>query len=94
MDDDNPPLSFFLPLENKSEWFLRALFLCCCCCLRTDRNFFRETEKILRKKIKKKRNISSNTFCAQTFYNTAVTRAIIKKGGERQNVNVCGGGGI
>jgi hypothetical protein len=26
---NNPPLSFFLPLENKSEWFLRALFLCC-----------------------------------------------------------------
>ena len=65
------------------------------CCLRTDRNFFRETEKILQQKNKKKkRNISSNTFCAQTFYNTAVMRAIIKKGGERQNVNVCGGGGI
>jgi len=51
VDDDNPPLSFFLPLENKSEWFLRALFLCCCCCLRTET--FSEKLKKFTKKNKK-----------------------------------------
>ena len=56
--------------------------------------FSEKLKKFCSRKIKKKRNISSNTFCAQTFYNTAVMRALIKKGGERQNVNVCGGGGI
>jgi len=52
--DDNPPLSFFLPLENKSEWFLRALFLCCCCCFE-NRNC-RETEKILQKNKKEEKH--------------------------------------
>jgi len=87
-------LSFFLSKTKVSGFCARCFSVVVVVLLFENRNFFRETEKILRKKIKKKRNISSNTFCAQTFYNTAVTRAIIKKGGERQNVNVCGGGGI
>jgi len=87
-------LSFFLSKTKVSGFCARCFSVVVVVLLFENRNFFRETEKILRKKIKKKRNISSNTFRAQTFYNTAVTRAIIKKGGERQNVNVCGGGGI
>lgn len=50
----------------------------------------RETEKkILRQKNKKE----EKHFLKHKLF-TILMRAIIKKGGERQNVNVCGGGGI
>ena len=88
-------LSFFLSKIKVSGFCARcfSVVVVLFCCLRIE-TFSEKLKKFCSRKIKKKRNISSNTFCAQTFYNTAVTRALIKKGGERQNVNVCGGGGI